>query len=575
MSVGLLLIITIIAFLIIPKKPYIMLPLPPQFKLFMFALINGISAWLILALFLMLPLVWYLVGLVVIWGFSRVFFMNIFKFRHIHGLFFFGLIVIPMFFSGIGLWTSGLTNAERFNQLVTNKSGMVFNTTIPDNMVRLITPEYATNIAQQHLSSFGSNVFVNSAHIMVYEGRLSWACEIVSTNTLSENYVKGFLIIDANDPTKNPTLINRTMPIGEGLFWDHDIFFRNYLADTSIMYEQAYVEVDDLGHLAYVLTRTRLNLNLIEEPLGPIVYFENGTIKTYDSIYDVPEFIERIFSEQFLERDIARWGDYRRDGGFDLFAGGFLWVIPPSRERVEISEDLRYILDPDTNEIDAMVAVHPVSSEKTLAGVFKISRSNVYYYDYKDLNLISGITAMDVVESELPKPATGFYYAAMPMLYPVEVSPNNFKLTWYVPVYWQEYSDEESTSITIRLAGLALVDASKSDNRVLELAVGGLTGEALVRSARLKYIALFGGTQVQETINIIANITGYYSYVKDGVTHIVIQTNNSTYRYLEGWPDTMPLQDWYTLLSANVGDTFNATINVSGEQYVITAFKIV
>ncbi len=575
MSVGLLLIVTIFLFLLTPKKPYIILPLPPKFKIFMFALIQGITAWLILSIFLMLPLVWYIVGFVIIWSFTRVLFTDILHFKRMQGLVFFVLIVAPLLFSGIGLWTSGLTNAERFNSFVTYKSGMIYNNTIPDNMVRLITPEYATNIAQQHLSSYGSNVFVNSAHIMVYNGRLSWACEIVSTNTLSENYVKGFLIIDANDPTRDPIEINRTMPIGEGLFWDHDIFFRNYLADTSILYEQAYVEVDNLGHLAYILTRTRLNFDLTEDPLGPIVYFENGTIKEYNSIDNVPEFIERIFAEPFLERDISRWGDYRRGDGFDLFAGGLLWIIPPSRERVEISEDLRYILDPDTNEIDAIVAVHPVSSEKTLAGVFKISRNHVYYYDYKDLNLISGITAMDVVESELPKPATGFYYAAMPMLYPVEIAPGDFKLTWYVPVYWQEYSSEESTSITIRLAGLALVDASKSDNRILELATGGLTGENLVRSARLKYIALFGGTQIQETINLIANITGYYSYVQNGVTHIVLQTNNDTYKYIEGWPGSMPLQDWYALLSAQVGNKFNATIDVSGEQYVITAFKII
>jgi hypothetical protein len=83
---------------------------------------------------------------------------------------------------------------------------------------------------------------------------------------------------------------------------------------------------------------------------------------------------------------------------FDYFAGGLLWIIPPSRDRFEITEDTRYIVDPKTTDVVALVCVNPIENQRTLSGVFKATREGVLFYDFKQSNYISGLTAEDLVE---------------------------------------------------------------------------------------------------------------------------------------------------------------------------------
>ncbi len=261
------------------------------------------------------------------------------------------VLIIPLF-SGIIGWTSDVSNANSFNSMITVANGSLFSSPIPDDKVRLVTEEYATYVAGQHLSPFGSNVVVASAHITTRLGRLVWVCTIVSSNVIAANFLKGFIVVDANDPqTVSPILINQTsIPVGEGLFWDRNIQFGNYLNDMSSSYEYAYPTWDPLGHMVYVQTRTPLGFDFVERAIGPIVYCENGTVVSYPSIAETPKWITQAYSEEWLERQVTRWGSYRRGSGFDLFAGGFLWFIAPSNDRLEMSEDTRYILNPENTD---------------------------------------------------------------------------------------------------------------------------------------------------------------------------------------------------------------------------------
>lgn len=125
-----------------------------------------------------------------------------------------------------------------------------------------------------------------------------------------------------------------------------------------------------------------------------------------------------------------RWGYFRRGEKFDYWAGGFLWIIPPSRERFQMTEDTCYVIDPETNDMVAIVCVNPYGNPRTLFGVFKATRNGVIFYDFKIENYISGMTAEDIVEGQLPKPATCMYYAEMPLLYPVRIPNENPGLAW-------------------------------------------------------------------------------------------------------------------------------------------------
>jgi hypothetical protein len=489
------------------------------------------------------------------------------------------LIVVPTY-GGIVSWTSGVANAEYFNGMITVTDEPLFMNPIPDRMVRLVTEEYAKYVASQHLSPFGSNNIVAAAHITTRNGTLVWVCTIVSTNVLAENYVKGFVVVDANDPqTVEPHIItSTTIPVGEGLFWDRNIQFANYLNDIGASYEYAYPTWDLSGSLVYVQTRTPIGFDFVEAAIGPIVYAENGTVFAYDTIEDTPSWITQAYAEEWLERQITRWGSFRRGSGFDLFAGGLLWFIPPSNDRLEITEDTRYILNPDTGRIEAFIAVHPVNTPSTLAGVFRATPTEVYYHDLSGEGYVSGDAAVANVVGDIGQPASGVYYGAMPLLYPVVINSTLTKWTWYTPIYWADaYYDEDIgdyVSSNMRLHALGLVDASNID-RFVWLPLGGtLSGEDLVHEVRSDYVALFGGEieeEPSESFSITANVTAKTAFVQSGQQHVLLQTDNATYEFLEGAQAWMNTTDWYTLLFLDIGDNFTATILQAGDVYRIVA----
>jgi hypothetical protein len=420
------------------------------------------------------------------------------------------------------------------------------------------------------MSEFGSNMRVLGCHITKSpEGELVWVALIGSTNVLAENYVKGFVIIDATDPTATPKIVHSEFAVGEELWWDHNVHFRSYMGDMTRSYGVAYLTWDlTTNESMYVLTRYNVGFDLIRRYETPIVYDSEGKIR-YEatSLSEVPTWITQVYDEDWLEEMVDGIGDFRRDTGFNYWAGGFLWIIPPSRERFEITEDTRYIVDPGTGDVVAMVCVNPVGNQRTLAGVFKATRDGVLFYDFKLANYISGMTVEDLVEGRLPKPATGIYYAEMPLLYPVEIAPDNNRLAWYVPIYWREGTWEADE--TIYLAGFAVVDASEASKIAIILNEEGLTSEQLVRNTRLDFVKLFGAVTY---IKFNATVLDKFEYVEDGTTHIVLHLNNGTYPWVEATPKDIPMLQWNELMATEATQTVSVQIEKRGDRWTITDF---
>jgi hypothetical protein len=463
-----------------------------------------------------------------------------------------------------------VTNAAYFNSFIRLGSGLPFNRTIPDDMVRLVTQELAISIARRHMSEFGSNTQVLDCHVTKSpEGKLVWIAAIGSTNVIAENYVKGFVIIDATDPTATPRIVRSEFAIGEGLWWDHNIPFRNYMEDMTKTYGVAYVTWDlTTNNSLYVVTRFNVGFDLVRRYETPIAYDSQGTVQYQpNNLSDIPEWMTQIYDEEWLETMINEMGCFRRGDGFDYWAGGFLWIIPPSRDRFQMTEDTRYVVDPETSDVVALVCVNPVGNQRTLAGVFKATREGVFFYDFKLSNYISGMTAEDLVEGRLPKPATGNYYATMPLLYQVEISPENQRLAWYVPVYWYEESGGKDE--TIYLAGFAIVDASDTNKIALTINQEGLTSEQLVRKTRLDLIKLFG---VTESLELNVTVLGKYEYVEEGTTHIVLHVDNTTYPWIEATPkDVTPIQ-WNELMATEPAENVTARIEKREDRWMMIYF---
>ncbi|MEM2105164.1 MAG: hypothetical protein QXV21_01680 [Candidatus Bathyarchaeia archaeon] len=463
-----------------------------------------------------------------------------------------------------------VANAAYFNSFITFKgTELPFNEEIPDSMVRLVTKELAVSIARRHMSEFGSNMRVLECHITKSpDGKLVWVAVIGSTNVLAENYVKGFVIIDATDPAAPPETLHVEFAVGENLWWDHNIHFRSYIADTSQSYGVAYATWNSTtSETLYVLTRYNVGFDFIRRYEKPIIYDAQGNVR-YDGNYlpVVPSWITQVYDEDWLEEMINEMGCFRRGEGFDYWAGGFLWIIPPSRERFQMTEDTRYVLDPETNDMVALVCVNPYGNQRTLAGVFKATREGIFFYDYRLRNYISGMTAEDIVEGKLPKPAAGIYYAEMPLLYPVNVS-NESRLIWYVPIYWREGTGEPDE--TIYLAGFAIVDALETSKVAINMMTEGLTSKQLVSKTRLDFIKLFGAVTY---IELHETVRDKYEYVEDGTTHIVLQLYNETYQWVEATPKDLQTDQWNELMATKSGNNVVMHIEQRGDKWIIVHF---
>ncbi|MGY5876590.1 MAG: hypothetical protein RTU30_12650, partial [Candidatus Thorarchaeota archaeon] len=247
-------------------------------------------------------------------------------------------------------------------------------------------------------------------------------------------------------------------------------------------------------------------------------------------------------------------------------------------DRLEITEDTRYILNPDTNRVEAFIALHPPgASELALSGVFRATTDGIFFHDLRNARYVSGDAATNAVFNSNPLLNREDYFGAMPLIYPVRINETSTRYAWYCPIYSVVYDwiDDEWWITDIKMYGLGLVDALDVTKLYLQEAGGALAGEDLVQAAREGYVEVMGGTLEEEpldTVNITATILNKTQYVYEGNTHVVLKTDNSTYEWMDGTISWMNLTDWYNLLSINVGDSFTATINIVGSEYRIIAF---
>jgi hypothetical protein len=486
-------------------------------------------------------------------------------------------LVVIFLFSIFGVAVFGevqrVTNARYFNGFIQQGEGLPFNGTIPDNMVRLVTQELAISIARRHMSEFGSNAQILDCHVTKSpEGGLVWVATVASTNVIAENYIKGFVLMDATDPTATPEILHTEFKVGEGLWWDRNIPFRNYVDDMSMTYGVAYPTWDlDSNNLVYVITRYNLGFDLVRRYETPLAYDAEGAL-TYEpnSASDIPSWMTQVYDEDWMENMIDEMGGFRRGSGFDYFAGGFLWIVAPSNDRFQMTEDTRYVVDPETRDVVALVCVNPIENPRSLSGVFKATHDGVLFYNFKSSNYISGMTAEDLVEGRLPKPATGSYYAVMPLLYGVETSPGNSRLAWYVPIYW--YEDSGELDETVYLAGFAVVDAQDTNKIALTINQEGITSEQLVRQTRVQFAGLFGGN-IKNYIEVNSTVLNRYDYVQDGSTHVVLRLNNETYQWIEATPSDLSASEWNQLISTQPEQTILAHIEKRQDRWMITYFS--
>jgi hypothetical protein len=334
--------------------------------------------------------------------------------------------------------------------------------------------------------------------------------------------VEGLVIIDANEPDRPPKILRENFAIAEGLdfnpligAWGSAGAKGYYGIDTAISIGDTYPVITPEGKWAMAATSYTVDWRGVRRYNGVYLLDKMGNIiERYEK--DIPDWLIQPFDEDsFLEGGINAWGNHKRGESFDLFAPGFLWIAP-SPERITMSEDTRYVYDPDTNQIVALTLVHfqREKGELSLAGVFKTTSKGIFYYDLSKYNLMSGKSASGIVQSKITARAGTRYFTAMELLYPVKIS-NDTKYAWFVPIYF-----ESEAPRMIGLAGLGIVDAQSPEKVIIEYTGEGITGESLIKKTKQDFKALYGEVKPLPEFKTIEGklIAKYEPYVSNGNT---------------------------------------------------------
>lgn len=476
-------------------------------------------------------------------------------------------LVAIIVFSGLMLWqtqaASKINNASAFNQMLTfEQAGTpLFQHEIPDNMLRLTTEDLAKSIALRSAAHFGS-VRVGSAHITIYKGRLVWVVTMIPPNLWGDNTIKGLVVVDANDPELDVEIIDNPFKVGEELMYFPPFYTGNIQGNaywgqsTADAYGRATLTPDDNGTWKYVLTATQVQQwSFVALPKGVYAYSASGQVGNFYDMNQIPGWVTQRYDEGWLKSMISAWGGYRRGNGFDIFAGGFAW-IPASTNRVEISDDVRWIVDPDTGNITALTAVDFVGEAQTMAGIFKTTDSGIEYYDMRGLDIKSGLQAQNVIESLIPMPTTGAYEAEMPLMYPI-----NGENAWFVPIYWRTVQGEStSAQETIRLAGLGIVDAVNLNHNTILMTSEKYQGADLV--AKTKSIFEAGTVQPSNETTITGTLNDKFSYVNNGNTIYVLTINQTEYA---AYTQTLDFTTVSKIEKLQINDPVTIIVNLNNE----------
>ncbi len=536
------------------------------FSAFIFAIFP-----LLIFVFLTLPAIYFYLAIIFL---KLIFFPELFSvllgFRRIDISKIIAVVYILLVFSTIFtmLTFANFFQAQHFNNEIVTTSEPPFKNEVPSHLVRLVDDNLARSIMLRYISEFGSNARLGVPHISLNGSDLIWIAPVYPNNLWAENYIKGFIIVHANDPLRPPTIIKEKFYIGNDLLGGHDAQIVNYLEDTNLQNSLAYFVVHPTDGIKLVLARVKVTPLIYSVPDKIVVYNNDGSIYAVYDWHNAPDWIPQLIDEDLIETIVTNWGDFRRGNSVDLFAPGFLW-IPTSPDRVEITEDTRYIINPDSGRVEAFIHLHPIGNDRTLAGIIKINTSGIYFHDFKEKGLISGRVAHDIAESNLPRPATGYYFATMGMLYPV-YHPKTHEIvwTWYVPVYWEK----EGTTV---FAGLALINARDISYFAFSIIREDEHGPDFVeRVLNLYKESLMGKVVNGSMMELNTTIINKYTYVYEGTTHIVLHLNNTTVQFAEATPETVNITDWYQLLEARPGDYVNLTVIFKNNRWIITSFRI-
>ncbi|MDG6918539.1 MAG: hypothetical protein JRN62_03780 [Nitrososphaerota archaeon] len=453
-------------------------------------------------------------------------------------------------------------NGSYLQGQVTNypASALFANETLPINAVPLVTVSYAEQIAQSHMSKdFGGSAQVVDHEQIVYDGAPYWIFTIASTNTYSQNYEKGFILVNAVNGTYIE--IQQKTLVGAGLcgICFSSIGIQTWLRNTNVGVGNWYPQPLDNGQVLYVDTLDQPNIWGATTFAGGIVYNPDGSVNaTYRTIAQAPSYVNQPWDRELLVSLASQWAGARTNSGEAYCAWGcFLGSASSARLQLDSDGNYSYELIPYHNETAVMLFFSPANSARSLAGVMIASGIHINYYNLASLNYISPSYAQSQVHSTICTTTVCSLHAMQPILYPV-----NGQFVYITPVYYQDPSTGN-----LVFNGVAVTGASQSGSTVY---VHGTDPVATRNDALSQY---FNG-EVTTTTTITTTVTGTVqavsSYIQGGTSVVAIKLNGTWYTasppvepttVTTGGNSTgLSFNDWYTIQNVQAGQQVTLTV---------------
>ncbi len=427
-----------------------------------------------------------------------------------------------------------------------------------DTDIRLVTKEFAFSKANQHSSSFGSNIRIAEANVILYNGSLYWCVMYAYTRNFPEknNKIIGIVLVDVSNPNAQPIIIEpESFNYADGLARFHNINTQVYMDNTNLKfgYMRNYPAYDEeREEWVYVVSRIKKVFGSTDIPDGiNIIDVETAEIIAhYDDPQEYPPYVIQPWSEEWFEYMLYVWGqkrDTRFTNDVNYFAGnGFF--RRKSIDRFEISEDTRYIKNPDTDNIISLTATNPIGARNTLDGLFVTSHEGFKYYSLKSRGYISTSTAGNIAQGLPSARSGGFYSSVMPIFYVLNTTVGK-RACYYIPIYWISNTRDIS-----RLSHFAIIDALDTSKVVLE-EIGEYTDiSKIIERARIRY-----KNQFEAEDDTIYNLkTGTLIkkayYISNGFTIYVLNISFND-EYIIASADEIHLQTYV-----------NSTMNITREE---------
>lgn len=449
-----------------------------------------------------------------------------------------------------------------------------------DNSIRMVTEEYALKRALLFDGPFGSNVEQEKANIIRVNGTLYWCVTYMrdrllgSNGRFQENYIVGVILIllNVNDPNAQAIIIEpepHEIDYANNLWYNSKINTLVYRQNQQYKYQRSYLTIDDSGKWVIVVTKWTKPGPFKPSIYGPLDVLDAGTgalIQSYEpsEFSTTPLYVTQVYCEDWLERVLDNWGrkrDLRYTDGVDFWAGSV--INGRSNHRIEMSEDTRYIIHPDTGESVAFIGMHLRGMPTSLSGIFIASKESFDYYDLVNEGFISSDIAVQTLigKSEIVARDRGSYEAAMPIAYTLNTTDGP-RLVWYVPIYY-------NYSSTLEVAYFCIIDA-KDTTKYAIVSAEGKDGQEMVYEACMQYKALFE-MKTNDSYKV-KKINSINSYVHNGETIFVMQMNDSM--ILRDSQQYLNSTEWNEVVLSQIGDEIKFQYMVDDDEiYWFTLYE--